>query len=61
MTIFPTHFYDFEVLRISLFLTECLLTITNKHLTIILDVTFVIYKKFHYIYMHIICVLNNVF
>jgi hypothetical protein len=60
MTIFPTHFYDCEVLHINLFLTEYLLTITNKHL-IILDMTSVIYQKFQYIYMHIICVSNNVF
>jgi len=57
MTIFPSHFYGFEVLRMSLFVTECLLTITNTHLNIILDVTSVIYQKFQYIYIHIICVL----
>jgi len=41
----------------SLFLTDCLLTIINTHLTIILDVTSAIYQKFQYTYMHIICVL----
>jgi hypothetical protein len=58
---FPTHFYYFEVLRINLFLTECILNITKTHLTITLYMTSVIYQKFQYIYTPVICVLNNIF
>jgi len=42
------------VLRISLFLTECLLIITNTHLPVTLDVTSVICQKIQYIYMTVL-------
>ena len=57
----PTHFYDFEVLWFRVFVTECSLIITNRHLPTIVNMKSVIFQKFQYIYLSFICDLTNVF